>query len=62
MRPMIQKRLPFILLWLALFSVRIFAASDAQQRILVEDGRYVYPDGSEVILWGVNFQPSIGWE
>ena len=59
---MIQKRLPFILLWLALFSVRIFAASDAQQRILVEDGRYVHPDGSEVILWGVNFQPSIGWE
>ncbi len=62
MRTMTQKRLPLILLWLVLLSARIFAASDAQQRILVEDGRYVYPDGSEVVLWGVNFQPSIGWE
>ena len=62
MRPMIQKRLPFIFLWLALLSVRVFAGSDAQQRISVEEGRYVYPDGSEVSLWGVNFQPSLGWE
>ena len=62
MRTMTQKRLPLILLWLVLLSARIFAASDAQQRILVEDGRYVYPDGSEVVLWGVNFQPSIGCE
>ena len=35
---MTQKRLPLILLWLVLLSARIFAASDAQQRILVEDG------------------------
>ena len=31
------------------------------ERISVEEGRYVYPDGREVALWGVNFQPSIGW-
>ena len=43
MRTMTQKRLPLILLWLVLLSARTFAASDAQQRILVEDGRYVYP-------------------
>ena len=59
---MIKKSLPLIFLWLALLFTSVFAASDVQQRISVEDGRYVYPDGREVILWGVNFQPSVGWE
>ena len=32
------------------------------ERISVNDGRFVYPNGDEVSLWGVNFQPSLGWE
>ena len=34
----------------------------ALERISVENGRFVYPDAKEVSLWGVNFQPSLGWE
>ncbi|MEC8404604.1 MAG: hypothetical protein VXZ08_00800 [Verrucomicrobiota bacterium] len=40
-------------------SVSAFAALE---RISVNDGRFVYPNGDEVSLWGVNFQPSLGWE
>lgn len=54
-----QNRRPFIILLIVLFSC---SGLGALERISVKDGRYVYPDGSEVSLWGVNFQPSLGWE
>jgi hypothetical protein len=30
--------------------------------IYVENGRLYYPNGEEVSLWGVNFQPNLSWE
>jgi len=32
------------------------------QKIHVEDGTLFFEDGSEVALWGVNFQTSLSWE
>jgi hypothetical protein len=30
--------------------------------IYMDNGRLYYPDGKEVALWGVNFQPNLSWE
>jgi hypothetical protein len=39
------------------------APGDEQfQRIFVQDGTLFHEDGSEVALWGVNFQSSMSWE
>ena len=39
----------------------VFAASSFQS-ITANEGRLVYADGSEVNLFGVNFQPMLSWE
>ncbi|MDF7824540.1 hypothetical protein P4B35_10990 [Pontiellaceae bacterium B12227] len=40
-----------------------FSASATEfQKVHVEDGTLLYEDGSEVNLFGVNFQPSMSWE
>ena len=55
---MLKRRLfiVFLIIW--------FCSSSfgALERVSVENGRFVYPNGEEVNLWGVNFQPSLGWE
>ncbi|MBF0198237.1 MAG: hypothetical protein HQL32_11025, partial [Planctomycetes bacterium] len=32
------------------------------KRMHVNNGRLYFENGDEVALWGVNFQPSLGWE
>lgn len=37
--------------------------SSAQKKfIYVDKGKLYFPDGKEVSLWGVNFQPNLSWE
>ncbi|MEC8333111.1 MAG: hypothetical protein VXZ83_03195 [Verrucomicrobiota bacterium] len=54
-----QNRRPLIIFIMFCFC---FSSLGALERISVENGRFVYPNGNEVTLWGVNFQPSLGWE
>jgi hypothetical protein len=64
-------RIIFFLLWIHLFAVQnlwasalensTFKAYPKLERISVKDGRLIYPNGKEVNLWGVNFQPSLGY-
>ena len=54
-----QNRRPLIIFIMLCFC---FSSFGALERISVENGRFVYPNGNEVTLWGVNFQPSLGWE
>ena len=49
--------------WIALlFFINIACAADHFQSIAAKDGRLFYSDGSEVNLFGVNFQPMLSWE
>ena len=53
--------------WKVLFLLFAFVLSSsailAQKKfIYVDNGRLYNPDGKEVALWGVNFQPNLSWE
>ena len=45
-----------------LFFINIACSADYFQSIAAKDGRLFYADGSEVNLFGVNFQPMLSWE
>ena len=41
----------------------VFSASAVEfQKVHVKNGTLLFEDGSEAVLWGVNFQPSLSWE
>lgn len=40
----------------------IHGSNPGIQQISCRDGVLVYPDGTEVALWGVNFQTALAWE
>ena len=49
--------------WIALLLfINIGCAGDYFQPIVAKDGQLLYSDGSEVNLFGVNFQPMLSWE
>lgn len=49
--------------WIALLCfINIGCAADYFQSIFAKEGRLFYADGSEVNLFGVNFQPMLSWE
>ena len=49
--------------WIALLCfINIGCAADYFQSISAKEGRLLYADGSEVNLFGVNFQPMLSWE
>jgi hypothetical protein len=39
-----------------------FASAADFMKLHVEDGTLIFEDGTEALLWGVNFQPSLSWE
>ena len=45
-----------------LFLLNACWAATPFQAITAKDGRLIYADGSEVNLFGVNFQPMLSWE
>lgn len=51
------------LVWLLLTSQLTLSAGEAPfQRLHVREGTLYFEDGTEAVLWGVNFQPSLSWE
>ncbi len=49
--------------WLLLTAkVTLSPAAEPLQQLHVKDGTLYFEDGTEAVLWGVNFQPSLSWE
>jgi len=55
----LHKILFVILVTVCISSQNIHAA---QENIYMNNGRLYFPDGKELSLWGVNFQPCLSWE
>lgn len=49
--------------WLLLTAeVTLSPAAEPLHQLHVKDGTLYFEDGTEAVLWGVNFQPSLSWE
>ncbi len=47
---------------LIIFVLLAHSVKSAQQYVYFSNGKLFYPNGSELSLWGVNFQPCLSWE